>query len=105
MGKISVQTVVSGKEDQVGAFPLGLPDGFCRFHLKDLGGFILGQNNTVTAGRVNWAATTKNRTLPPSLPVKTSRKSFGPSPYPIFSTWDVRHSGSFKNLASKASVI
>lgn len=44
--------MVGGEEDQVGALPLGLPDGLRRLHPEDLGRLIFGQDDAVAAGRI-----------------------------------------------------
>ena len=51
-GKILVQPVVGGEEDQAGALFLGLPDGLRRLYLEDLGRLVFGQDDTVAAGRI-----------------------------------------------------
>ena len=51
-GKIPVNPVVGGEEDQIRALLSGLPDGLRRFDVKGFGRFVFGQNDAVTAGRV-----------------------------------------------------
>ena len=52
LGPQPVLVVVGGEEDEIGAFPPGLPDGLRRLDLEFLGRLVLGQDDAVAALRV-----------------------------------------------------